>query len=582
MSESILETNKAGPSQAFSDQQQSTQSDSTVSSSSSSSVRQQIYDEVEHARKFTRNYSYVRSRRPVLLTGAQQPSEHRINSLRYLKNKKNRLNHKTERGLRSPDEPQRQLDNFYANCIDLRDDIDNHRVSNGKSLHHTQIRNGANYGYRDSSAHTSDSSSISSDSYLNSFHDQETDDDDSSLEMPGYSLENYSAIDLELDKIDVKLGRIKSIINVLSNNGLMTNNHEKDSDESVLEEKVYIYETVTSDKFPCSICLEETFVNERMCCQFKACNACVNTYIQSKIMNCSKKVPMECLNTECKIPITREEINDRMLKFDKQALNIYLNHLNELNSDANNKTCPKCCTMLNRDEYILKSLNAPNQASMPNENVALKLNTLIASSTSLLLKRKFEGSLKSRTSSHNSLTKVQCAQCQFVWCFSCHAPWHESLKCSEYKKGDKLLKNWSREHQYGQQNAQVCPKCKVYIQRNSGCDTMNCSFCNTEFCYKCGCKFRHLRFIGDHYSRFSILGCKYRFYPDKPLKRKIIRGSVLSAKIASIPLIAGAGIVVGACALAASTVAVPAYGSYKIIKHIKVNSVKHLIYLSKV
>jgi hypothetical protein len=294
-----------------------------------------------------------------------------------------------------------------------------------------------------------------------------------------YSLENYATIDLELDKIDVKLSRIKSIINVLSTQGLLNNTSsggDDDDDESsgsksadegsVAEEKVYVYERVGSEKAVCSVCTEEAFLNERMCCQFRACNACVNAYIQTKIRHCARKVPMECFNPACQVPITREEINDRMLKYDKPALNIYMNHLNELNSDANNKTCPKCCTMLNRDQYLRRhggggaETASTSSGLLPESELNRKLNALIASSTSLLIKRNGGGkqkgkrALKSTTTASSlassqttaasatttPLTKVQCAQCQLVWCFSCHAPWHQGLKCSDYKKGDKLLK----------------------------------------------------------------------------------------------------------------------------------------------
>lgn len=466
-----------------------------------------------------------------------------------------------------------------------------------------------------------------------------SDDTDSNYDY----FSNYTAIDLELDKIDLKLNRIKSIINILSSQGETV---EETGSLVLLEQRVYVYETESEHTETCAICCEEKRVNERMCCKFRACNQCVNSYIQSKIMNCSQKVPMECLNTECQQPINREEINDRMIKFDKQALNIYMNYLTELNADGKNKTCPKCCTILNIDEYIKKqkhqhhhnhkpstsslsnslssstanvaatstgpqSSSTPpvssNNPSVPSEssnlayeaainNLNRKLNNVLANSanlaqlkqriinnklisstplSSLSLNNANSGSttllsqLMSAATTTNKVTRVECEQCQFVWCFVCHAPWHEGLKCKEFQKGDKLLKNWSREQQSGQLNAQVCPTCKVYIQRNSGCDTMNCTCCNTEFCYKCGCKFRHIRFIGDHYSKLSVLGCKYRLYPDQPLKRKLIRGSVFGAKIAAVPFICGAGLVVGACALAASTVVVPAYGSYKIIKHIK-------------
>lgn len=57
--------------------------------------------------------------------------------------------------------------------------------------------------------------------------------------------------------------------------------------------------------------------------------------------------------------------------------------------------------------------------------------------------------------------QIQCTKCQFVWCFKCQAPWHDGLKCREYRKGDKLLRHWASVIEHGQRNAQKCPRCKV-------------------------------------------------------------------------------------------------------------------------
>ncbi len=35
-----------------------------------------------------------------------------------------------------------------------------------------------------------------------------------------------------------------------------------------------------------------------------------------------------------------------------------------------------------------------------------------------------------------------------------------------------------------------------------------------------------VRFFGDHTSNLSVFGCKYRYLPDKPHLRRLIRGSV--------------------------------------------------------
>lgn len=88
-----------------------------------------------------------------------------------------------------------------------------------------------------------------------------------------------------------------------------------------------------------------------------------------------------------------------------------------------------------------------------------KPNTSIRSDT-------FNVSLACQSHSEKDVLKdvflqVQCTKCQFVWCFKCHSPWHEGLKCRDYKKGDKLLRNWASVIEHGQRNAQKCPRCKV-------------------------------------------------------------------------------------------------------------------------
>ena len=99
---------------------------------------------------------------------------------------------------------------------------------------------------------------------------------------------------------------------------------------------------------------------------------------------------------------------------------------------------------------------------------------------------------------------------------------------------------------------------------------------------------KHLIFdLGDHYNKLSVLGCKYRFYPENPVKRKMIRGSILCGKVLAAPLLGSVALVVGAGALAVGCVALPVYGSYKLVKHIKVknekqqnNSLLHLTFLN--
>ena len=73
--------------------------------------------------------------------------------------------------------------------------------------------------------------------------------------------------------------------------------------------------------------------------------------------------------------------------------------------------------------------------------------------------------------------------------------------------------------------------------------------------------------LGDHYSELSVLGCKYRFYPDQPFKRRLIRGSILCGKVLAAPVLLCMAVVAGAVF---ASVGLPAYCCVMLVRHIKV------------
>lgn len=189
--------------------------------------------------------------------------------------------------------------------------------------------------------------------------------------------------------------------------------------------------------------------------------------------------------------------------------------------------------------------------------------------------------------------RVTCDQCGHLWCFLCHAPWHQQITCKQFQEGDRLLRNWAKQINQGQVNAQKCPTCKTFIQRSSGCDHMHCRNCQTDFCYQCGEKLRHLKFFGNHYSKLSVFGCKYRydfFYfafsfvfvsyvattidqhsrailsiqcryrAEQPVLRRTVRVSVFCAKLAAAPALCSAAVAAVGVAVAVGVVILPLYG----------------------
>ena len=115
--------------------------------------------------------------------------------------------------------------------------------------------------------------------------------------------------------------------------------------------------------------------------------------------------------------------------------------------------------------------------------------------------------------------------------------------------------------------------CLNYNECEKPC-SMNCCFyrCHTEFCYRCGSKYHHVKFLGNHYDRFSILGCKYNFKPDKPVQRIAVRGALFSGQVMLVPVVAGLVFSAGCVIVGAGVVAAPFYGSYVLIKRQKARS----------
>lgn len=161
----------------------------------------------------------------------------------------------------------------------------------------------------------------------------------------------------------------------------------------------------------CVVCMLTVTQNVRSCCGTMVCDDCIAEYVQHKIHE--GKVFFTCPATDCKMPISKEEILARLS--DPEMRKKFHQFLTNANAEPNKKTCPHCCQP------------TTFQPEMPE-----KFGHLII-----------------------------CEQCEFHWCFDCHSPNHESIKCKDNMKGLKALKLWTKESPHGQRNARKCPSCKV-------------------------------------------------------------------------------------------------------------------------
>jgi len=75
--------------------------------------------------------------------------------------------------------------------------------------------------------------------------------------------------------------------------------------------------------------------------------------------------------------------------------------------------------------------------------------------------------------------------CGLKFCFKCSNEAHAPSSCDDLVEWLKKEKNDSETINWLVANTKCCPKCKKQIEKNGGCNHMNCSQCRYEFCWIC-------------------------------------------------------------------------------------------------
>ena len=80
----------------------------------------------------------------------------------------------------------------------------------------------------------------------------------------------------------------------------------------------------------------------------------------------------------------------------------------------------------------------------------------------------------------------RCRSCFASVCVSCRED-HDGFGCEEWKvhrdqdAQERLLENWAGDNR----NVKKCPKCKIMIEKNGGCNHMTCPKCEAHICWRC-------------------------------------------------------------------------------------------------
>ncbi|KEQ63312.1 uncharacterized protein M437DRAFT_11045, partial [Aureobasidium melanogenum CBS 110374] len=79
-----------------------------------------------------------------------------------------------------------------------------------------------------------------------------------------------------------------------------------------------------------------------------------------------------------------------------------------------------------------------------------------------------------------------CKVCNHKHCMACEIPWHEGETCDQYQaRHDEEIIQTEQAEALIAAVTMPCPKCKVRIEKDGGCDHMTCAQCQYEFCYQC-------------------------------------------------------------------------------------------------
>ena len=79
----------------------------------------------------------------------------------------------------------------------------------------------------------------------------------------------------------------------------------------------------------------------------------------------------------------------------------------------------------------------------------------------------------------------ECSACLAAICTSCHVQYHSGLTCAMFKsegREEGCLNKWMEKDP---SNRKKCPKCTAPIEKNKGCNHMECSQCKSHMCWLC-------------------------------------------------------------------------------------------------
>ncbi|KAL4481839.1 hypothetical protein ABPG74_007928 [Tetrahymena malaccensis] len=192
-----------------------------------------------------------------------------------------------------------------------------------------------------------------------------------------------------------------------------------------------------ADDWVCEICYEPMISNDifllicehifHKICLSKHCNALIN----------KKQLPINCPHFECLLPLQQNEIKEILSEVDFEKYEKF--------------------TLQN---YIDSNADEISWCPTPNCEYAFVIDS--------------------------NQTNFKCPTCKKSYCLTCKCDFHEGQTCKEYQISNKFTEQDEHFEKYVKgQKFKQCLKCKMWVEKTTGCDHMTCR-CGYQFCYKCG------------------------------------------------------------------------------------------------
>ncbi|XP_061196390.1 uncharacterized protein LOC133204659 [Saccostrea echinata] len=199
-------------------------------------------------------------------------------------------------------------------------------------------------------------------------------------------------------------------------------------------------QTATSDQPECGICfceIAESEIYRLESCGHPYCRDCMKMNIESAIR--SKDFPIKCCHDQCD-----------MLWAWKDFLNM---------------TRSGFCSLQN----ILNS--TVSSFAMGNKD---KIRYCITPDCPMVYKVSKDGG------------RIVCSACRTSMCSKCHVEYHSGISCAMYQmengNDETGLREWMRRDPH---NRKLCPNCFAGIEKNGGCQHMECRDCKSHICWIC-------------------------------------------------------------------------------------------------